>query len=296
MKIGPRRVERRILVKDVLSEQKEAERTVAESLEFLKPGDLQLIEQIALDAFATTERDTRAAFALPGLIFTETPLSEEFKQERDTRVDEKKATFESWIAASGEVFDHREHLTALLKAAEELFSLRGLLDTPVDKPSQEVWRVIQTKVREFAVQPHANPPDWLVKLVYIDPVRFQELPSEEMRQLCLQNIAKERKEYPESKDKRQIRLLHALAATRLMFPDLVDADSLTTEERGVTREYLEKERAYAKNEGGTGFAFYVYLLSIVEASSLTVDEKGVHLSGSKVFQGKGPELPVRPEI
>lgn len=296
MRIREKRVERRLPAKAVLSEQEREQLSVAESLEFLKPGDLQLIEGIALDAYGITERDNRAAFALPGLIFTQSPLSLEFSQERDARVDEKKAAFESWVTASAEILGHREQLTALLKAAEDMFVLRALLDKPLGRLSQEAWEVAQTEVRQFSVQPHAGSTDWLVKLVYIDPIRFRELPSEEMRRLCLRDIAKERQEYPASKDKRQIRLLHALATTRLMFPDMVDAESLTTEEREVTRAYLAKERAYAKNEGGTSFAFYVYLLSIVEAPSVKVDEKGVHLSGSRAFQGKVPELPLRPEI
>lgn len=294
MKLQPRRFERRPPAKALITEPTRETCSVAESLEFLKPGDLQLIEQIALDPFATNERDTRAAFALPGLIFTESPVGQAFEEERDVRIGEKRALFEAWVASASEVFEGTLH--TLYEAAEDIFPLRGLLERDLTRLSEEAWKMLQKKVHESAVRPQAGPSPWLVKLLYLDPVRFQELLSDKMRQLCLQHIAEEREKYPVSKDKRQIRLLHALATTRLMFPDMVDAESLTTEEREVTREYLEKERACAKNEGGTSFAFYVYLLSIVEAPSLKVDEKGIHLGGKKLLAGKIPELPVRSEV
>lgn len=295
MKVGPRRIERRTLAKAALSEQTGEKRSVAESLDFIKSGDLQLLEVIGVDPFGE-ERDVRAALAIPGLVFSEKPVKPGFKQQREEYIEDKRNAFDSWTALSGTSYEDRDSLTKLLKAAEEVFLFRALLDSDLPQPSQEAWEVIQRKVREFASKPHADLTNWLVKLLYIDPVRFKDLPHEELHQLCLQNIAKERAEYPASKDKRQIRLLHALATTRLMFPDLIDPSSLSAEERVVARDYLENQRVYAQTEGGSGFAFYFYLLSLVEIPVLRVDEKGIHLESSKGFQGKVPDLPVRLEI
>jgi hypothetical protein len=280
----------------VLQEQGQERKTMAEILEFIQPGDLGLLENIALDSLNENARDKRTAVALPSLLFLDSPTSPAFQHERGDMMREAKDVFESQVRSDANIFEFRQSLTDLMQAAENFFLLRSVVNSNISRPTDETWEVIQRKIREFAGLPLASPSSWLVKLMYIDPVRFKTLPAEELRHLCLENIAEERREHPIDKDKRQMRLLHALANTRLMFPDLVDAFSLSSDERAVTRTYLASERAYCRDEGGSSFAFYLYLLSVVEAPGIKVDEQGVHLYGEKTLGRQSPDLPSRQHI
>lgn len=284
-------VERRVKAARVLKEPSQ-EKTLLESLDFIKTGDLGLLETIALN-WASEERDKRTAFALPGLLFSDRPTGAAFREERSEFMTRKKDDFELMVTSRSDVFEERQSLSDVLKAAEGIFLLRSLVPGEVAKPSEEAWKVIDRQVEAASRKENSSPANWLAKLMYVDPVRFKALPPQGMRLRCLHDIAQERVEYPASKDKRQIRLLNALANTRLMFPDMVDSASLSTEERAVTRAYLESQRACARDEAGSGFAFYLYLLSIVGAPGLKVDEKGVHLLAQQTLGNKPVDLPLR---
>lgn len=297
MKLRHQRTERRLSARAVLQEPQAEQKTVVESLDFIQPGDARLLEQIGLEPFSE-ERDIRTALALPGLIFPNASMSRAFLDKRGECIQEKRRAFEAIVFnPTGVAYEDRDRLSGVLKDAEAIFLLRSLLPDELVTPNDQTWAVIQRQVLQHASVEHSSPSDWLAKLMYVDPIRFQQLPAEELRRLCLENIAHERQEYPVRKDKRQIRLLHALASTRLLFPDMVDASSLSTAERAVTRAHLEHQRAYARDEGGSAFAFYLYLLTIVEAPGLKVDQKGVHLFGEKSLPGgKPPDLPLRSEM
>lgn len=291
MRLPRERRERKARSSTVLGE-KEGSTNLLEKLDFVQPGDVKILESIAQNALAE-KRDIQAALALAGLLFPDAQLSDSFIQAREQYIQAMVSLFNSYIS-NPNVFHNEESFRYLRNAAEQLFPFRSrLLPEAIRIPDQAIWDGILQEVKTKSQNEYADPTDWLKYLLFIDPDRFRKLPKEDLFAVCSDRIAKERAEYPVSKDRRQMRTLGALTSTRMMFPDRINPTHLSDEEREVTRVRLASERKYAKAEEGSGFAYYLYLLSLMEAPELRADERGLYLGSGPDLGQKRVELPER---
>lgn len=256
----------------------ERQKSLAEYLEFVQPGDIQLLEQCVKTSGMLYRYGPFNALAALHMVFEDTGLSRTVRETSTKYIEMHRWEFEQIIQAGVQgVHGDGDATKTLLGLAPKLLPLRDILKEPLNQPTDELWGQVAIIAEREAVK--QGPIFPYAALLAVDPERFSAVDGEALQVACLQAIDQQRMKRSIKKDPTQMDLLKMLALTRLMFPDLIGPASLRDEEREAIYAGLAKSRdAVRQFTNFDVFPAAFYHLALVQAPHMTVDATGIHLS------------------